>query len=64
MLWHRPTLRSIRLLKESGVTMIITAQAQRENPQEILKMCNEVGLKHFWVELNGASEALLTDKAV
>ena len=27
-------------------------------------MCNDLGMKHFWVELNGANEALMKDKAV
>lgn len=44
--------------------MIITAQAKRESPQDVRKMCNDLGMKHFWVELNGANEALMKDKAV
>ena len=40
MLWHRPTQRTCRLLKDlRGVTMIITAQAKRECPQDVRKMC-------------------------
>ena len=64
MLWHRPTVRSCRILKQKGVTMIITAQAKRESPQDIRKMCTDLGMKHFWIELNGANEALMNDKAV
>mmetsp|Transcript_2605 Transcript_2605/g.3605 ORF Transcript_2605/g.3605 Transcript_2605/m.3605 type:complete len:144 (+) Transcript_2605:144-575(+) len=65
MLWHRPTLRSGRLLKDlRGVTMIITAQAKRESPQDVRKICEQFGMKHFWIELNGANQALLCDKAV
>ena len=44
--------------------MIITAQAKRESPQDVRKMCADLGMKHFWIELNGANEALMNDKAV
>ena len=41
--------------------MIITVQAKREKPEEIAKLCEKEGLKHIYIELNGASEAILTD---
>ena len=56
MLFHRPTVRTARLLKElRGVTMIVTAQAKRECPQDVTKMCKQFGMKHFYIELNGAN---------
>ena len=41
--------------------MIITAQAKRECPQDVRKMCEQHGMLHFWIELNGANQALLTN---
>ena len=36
MLWHKPTLKSTRLLKQiKNVTMIVTAQAVKEKPEAV-----------------------------
>ena len=40
--------------------MIVTAQAKREQPQDVAKICKQEGIKHFYIELNGANQALLT----
>lgn len=41
--------------------MIVTAQAKRECPQDVKKFCSDNGMKHFWIELNGANQALLAN---
>lgn len=56
MCYHRPTLNTLRLLqKEHGVTMVVTAQASRECPNDVKKICDQLNIKHFYIELNGAN---------
>ena len=63
MLYARPSQRTIRLMKERGVTMIVTAQSRFESVKDIEKICTKHGLKHFWIELCYANEDDLTKKA-
>lgn len=41
--------------------MIVTAQASRECPNDVKKICEQLNIKHFYIELNGANQALLAD---
>ena len=40
--------------------MVITVLARREKPEEIAKLCKSEGIKHIYIECEGASEAILT----
>ena len=63
VLFHRPSKKTLPLLKErKGVTLVVTVQAESEKPEEVQKLCTDNGLKHLWIELEGANEALLTYK--
>uniref|UniRef100_A0A7S3Z034 Tyrosine specific protein phosphatases domain-containing protein n=2 Tax=Lotharella globosa TaxID=91324 RepID=A0A7S3Z034_9EUKA len=53
--WHRPKTQHIFHLKESGVTMLITCQADREHAQAVGKECKRLGLKWVHVPLGGAN---------
>lgn len=58
--WHRPTPYQIRLIRErTPCTFIVTCQGPGENPEEVKKACEEVGLKWLWVRMTGANQALM-----
>ena len=44
--------------------MIITAQDEQESVGDVIKLCKEEGLTHFWIPLRGANQALLNDAKV
>ncbi len=50
-----PLLKSVK-----GVTLVVTVQSSKsEKPEEVKKLCDNNGIKHFFIELEGANEALL-----
>ena len=57
-------MQSYPLLKEvQGVTLIITAQAEAEMISDVRNQCAKNGMKHFWIDLRGANQALMTSKS-
>lgn len=62
-LWHRPQNKDIYYLQEmQKVTMIITLLSSREDPKNIIKECELLGIKNVNIPLNGANQALLTNR--
>ena len=63
LLFHRPSEKTLKLLKDlKGVTMVITAQAKSECPEDVAKLCQQFDIKHFHIELNGANKLLKMDQ--
>ena len=52
-----PLLKSMK-----GITLVITVQGVSEQPEEVQQLCTDNELKHFFIELEGANEALLAYK--
>ena len=44
--------------------MIITAQAEAEMVVDVRRQCEKHGIKHFWIDLRGANQTLMTDPKV
>ena len=42
--------------------MIVTVQNNTEMPLEVKKSCTENGMRHMWIQLNGANRPLLEAK--
>ena len=60
-LFNRPSSKSYSLFKEmKGITMVVTAQAEAEMVSDVKKQCDKHKLKHFWIDLRGANQALMT----
>ena len=61
VLFRRPGKKTMPLLKSvKGVTLVVTVQSSKsEKPEEVKKLCDNNGIKHFFIELEGANEALL-----
>jgi len=63
-LWHRPKIQHLSHIKDiHQVTLVITAQADRERPLSIAKECKRLGLKWIQIPLEGANQALLSKKS-
>ncbi|CDW75320.1 adpribosylation crystallin [Stylonychia lemnae] len=64
-LWHRPGKKEIYDLKNlQNISLIVTLQGTGENPNEIKKGCQQNGIQHKWINIQGANQALLDDKKV
>ena len=44
--------------------MIVTVQQKSEQPQDVKKACDNVGVKHMWIPLEGANKPLLENKTI
>ena len=42
--------------------MIITVQAVKEKPNDVKTACEQLGIRHFWIELNGANQDLMNNQ--
>ena len=63
MLFHRPSKKTMPLLKKlKNITLCVTVQGLDEKPEEVKELCDENGVKHFHIELDGANEQLLAYK--
>ena len=62
-LWHRPQNKDIFYLQElQKITLIVTLLSAKEDPKNIIKECEELGIKNVNIQLNGANQALLTNR--
>ena len=62
-LYNRPGIKTYKHFKEiHGITMVITAQAEAEMVDDVRKSAQKHGMKHFWIDLRGANQALMTNK--
>jgi hypothetical protein len=50
-LWHRPKLRAIPLLKETGCTAILTLQSEREKARDVGDAVRAAGMAWHWAPL-------------
>ena len=63
--WHRPQKHQIQRFADLyGITMVITMQRESESPELIEGICEELGLKHFWIDLLGASQRYLGNPGI
>ena len=59
MLYARPSYHALNLLKEKGLTMVVSCISKAEGVKDIEKMCKNLNLKHFWIELGQANDEVL-----
>ena len=58
--WHRSTPFHIRLFRQqTPCTFVVTCQGPGEQPEEVKKACEDVGLRWLWVRMTGANGALM-----
>ena len=63
MLFHRPSKKTMPLLKQlKNITLCVTVQGSAEKPEEVKELCDENGIKHLHIDLEGANEQLLAYK--
>ena len=61
--WHRPKLQHLTHLESMlGITLVATAQSERECAADVGRGCRRAGIKWIHVPLEGANRALLSAK--
>ena len=57
---HRPSYDQLKTAKQVyGVSLVVTCLGPTENPSEIKKFCDSLGLENFHIEVNFANKAML-----
>lgn len=46
------------------MNLVVTAQSAKENYKEVATHCKAHQIDHYWIELEGANQALLSSKKV
>lgn len=63
--FHRPTLVHLKLLKDVyKISLVVTWQGEKENPNEVKKFWEELWIDHFYVPIGVASKVILKDPEV
>ena len=55
-LWHRPGRRHFAVLRDAGVTHLVTLLSERESARAIGEEAEAAGLEWVWLPLEGAKE--------